>query len=65
MYISFSIALYIQRLTCSRNHVEDHIMEETDMPDELIREVSGTKAFEQTLPQVSELHTRVSRVTIR
>ncbi|XP_064632711.1 protein SSUH2 homolog [Lineus longissimus] len=34
------------------NHQEDFILEETDLPDELVREVSGNSIFEQTLPQV-------------
>ena len=39
----------------SINHVTDYILETTDMPDELIRDVSGQVLFEQTLPYVSLL----------
>ncbi|XP_005089285.1 protein SSUH2 homolog [Aplysia californica] len=34
------------------NHVEDHIVERTALPDELIRGVSGQMAFEETQPRV-------------
>ena len=37
----------------SINHVEDFILEQTNMPDELVEEVSAKKVFEQTSPQVS------------
>ena len=41
-------------LLCSQNHTEDFILEQTDMPDELVRDVQGDLIFEQTLPQVNE-----------
>lgn len=41
---------------CSTNNPEDYILENTDMPDELIRDVSGEVIFEQTLPYVSHLN---------
>ncbi|PIK34122.1 putative omega-amidase NIT2, partial [Apostichopus japonicus] len=34
------------------NNVEDFIHEPSDLPDELIRDVSGKSVFEQTLPYV-------------
>ncbi|XP_022088518.1 protein SSUH2 homolog [Acanthaster planci] len=34
------------------NNLEDYILEHTDMPDELIRKVSGQIVFQQTLPYV-------------
>ena len=53
----------------SIDHVEDFIREETDMPDELVRKVSGTKAFEQTLPQVWPIQhypiTEVAQASLR
>lgn len=39
----------------SKNHITDYILEETDMPDELIRGVQGVQVFQQVLPQVSQL----------
>jgi len=30
----------------------DYILEDTPMPDELVKTVSGTELFTQTLPQV-------------
>ena len=36
----------------SDNHKDDYILEKTDMPDELVREVGGKPIFEQTLPLV-------------
>ena len=35
------------------NHLDDHIVERTALPDELIRQVSGQTAFEEELPMVS------------
>ncbi|BFZ08343.1 hypothetical protein BsWGS_11382 [Bradybaena similaris] len=34
------------------NHLDDHIVERTALPDELIRTVSGLTAFEETSPRV-------------
>ncbi|XP_038058274.1 protein SSUH2 homolog isoform X2 [Patiria miniata] len=34
------------------NNLEDYILERSDMPDELIRSVSGQTIFQQTLPHV-------------
>ncbi|XP_038058586.1 protein SSUH2 homolog [Patiria miniata] len=34
------------------NNLEDYILERSDMPDELIRNVSGQTIFQQTLPHV-------------
>ena len=36
----------------SINHHDDYILEETDLPDELIRDVSGTNVFQQTMSRV-------------
>ena len=38
----------------SVNHKDDHIMEKTDMPDELVRNVNGEIIFEQVMPQVAQ-----------
>lgn len=38
---------------CSTNHKEDFILETTDMPDELVREVGGKIVFEDVQPMVS------------
>ncbi|XP_071825191.1 protein SSUH2 homolog [Apostichopus japonicus] len=43
---------YIQLKVQYINNVEDFIHEPTDLPDELIRDVSGKSVFEQTLPYV-------------
>ncbi|XP_070557316.1 protein SSUH2 homolog [Ptychodera flava] len=43
---------YIKLTVRFTNHKSDYIMEKTDMPDHLIREVSGVTVFEQTLPYV-------------
>ncbi|KAL8592646.1 hypothetical protein ACOMHN_026576 [Nucella lapillus] len=43
---------YIELKVVYTNHVNDYIMEQTDMPDELVREVGGKPIFEQTMPQV-------------
>ena len=40
----------------SRNHVTDYILEETAMPDELVRGVEGVEVFRQVLPQVNKRH---------
>ncbi|CAG5136592.1 unnamed protein product, partial [Candidula unifasciata] len=33
------------------NHLDDHIVERTALPDELIRTVRGQTAFEETSPR--------------
>ncbi len=38
----------------SIDHKSDHIMEKTDMPDELVRDVQGIPIFEQVLMQVRD-----------
>lgn len=43
---------FIQLKVKFTNNVEDYILEETDMPDHLIRDVGGVIVFEQTLDQV-------------
>jgi hypothetical protein len=40
----------------STNHKDDYILETTDMPDELVREVGGTIVFEDVQMQVSTLN---------
>lgn len=45
---------------CSTNHKEDFILETTDMPDELVREVGGKIVFEDVQPMVS-VYTPASR----
>ncbi|PIK46611.1 hypothetical protein BSL78_16524 [Apostichopus japonicus] len=47
-----SLRWYIQLTVQYTNNPEDYILENTDMPDELIRDVSGEVIFEQTLPYV-------------
>ncbi|XP_064633158.1 protein SSUH2 homolog isoform X2 [Lineus longissimus] len=46
--LKFYIALTVKFV----NHTEDFIMEETDLPDELVRVVKGNLIFEQTMDQV-------------
>ena len=36
-----------------KNHLEDHIVEKTDLPDELVRDVTGQLAFEEENSWVS------------
>ena len=43
------------RNVCSRNHKEDYILETSDMPDHLVREVGGKVVFEDTQPMVGLL----------
>ncbi|XP_076468951.1 protein SSUH2 homolog [Babylonia areolata] len=43
---------YIELKVTYKNHLDDYILEKTDMPDELIRDVGGKPVFEQTLPKV-------------
>ncbi|XP_013400639.1 protein SSUH2 homolog isoform X2 [Lingula anatina] len=43
---------YVKLAVIFTNHIEDYILEETDMPDELVRDVGGIIIFEQVLPQV-------------
>lgn len=43
---------YVELKVKYTNHVDDYILEQTDMPDELVRTVGGKPVFEQTLPQV-------------
>ncbi|XP_077993831.1 protein SSUH2 homolog [Glandiceps talaboti] len=40
---------FIQLTVNFKNHLSDYILEKSDMPDELIRDVSGVILFEQTL----------------
>ncbi|XP_076448094.1 protein SSUH2 homolog isoform X2 [Babylonia areolata] len=47
-----SLRAYIELKVTYTNHNNDYILEQTDMPDELVREVGGKPVFEQTLPQV-------------
>ncbi|XP_023931689.1 protein SSUH2 homolog [Lingula anatina] len=43
---------YIKLAVKFTNHVEDYILEETDMPDTLVRDAVGIGIFEQTMLQV-------------
>ncbi|XP_059150493.1 protein SSUH2 homolog isoform X2 [Physella acuta] len=43
---------FIQLTIKWTNHLDDHIIERTSLPDELIRTVSGQVAFEETSPRV-------------
>lgn len=45
---SLNCVLYIFR----ENHFEDHIVERTALPNELIRDVQGQLAFEEENPRV-------------
>ncbi|XP_055881866.1 protein SSUH2 homolog isoform X2 [Biomphalaria glabrata] len=47
-----SLRWYIELKITWKNHLEDHIVERTALPDELIRTVSGEVAFEETYPRV-------------
>ncbi|XP_072020927.1 protein SSUH2 homolog isoform X1 [Amphiura filiformis] len=43
---------FLKLLVKFTNHLSDYVLEETDMPAELIKDVSGQVIFEQTLPYV-------------
>ncbi|XP_046369543.2 protein SSUH2 homolog [Haliotis rufescens] len=43
---------YIKLTILWVNHVNDHIVERTELPDHLIREVTGHQAFQETAPRV-------------
>ncbi|KAL8611295.1 hypothetical protein ACOMHN_013726 [Nucella lapillus] len=43
---------YIELKVKYKDHKDDYILEQTDMPDELIRDVGGKPVFEQVLPRV-------------
>lgn len=43
---------YIELTITFTNHSEDYILETTDMPDELVREVGGKLVFEDVKPMV-------------
>lgn len=45
-------ATWIFYFYCRINHLADHIVERTSLPDHLIRNVSGELAFEEELPRV-------------
>ncbi|KAK6176096.1 hypothetical protein SNE40_014446 [Patella caerulea] len=47
-----SLKFYIKLTVLWTNHLEDHIVERTALPDELIRGVSGQISFEETVPRV-------------
>ena len=40
-------------MICSKNYKTDYILEETAMPDDLVKEVSGVEVFSEVLPKVS------------
>lgn len=46
---------FIQLTVKFTNNVMDYIMEDTPMPDELVKTVSGTELFARTLPQVKPI----------
>lgn len=46
------VLLYLFVFHFRTNHLDDHIVERTALPDELIRTVSGLTAFEETSPRV-------------
>lgn len=39
---------------CSQNHLAEHIVERTDMPERFVKEVHGELVYEQTQPRVSD-----------
>eukprot|EP00057_Strongylocentrotus_purpuratus_P027524 XP_011681998.1 PREDICTED: protein SSUH2 homolog isoform X2 [Strongylocentrotus purpuratus] len=43
---------YIRLTVEWKNHVEDHIVERTNLPDELVRGVSGEQVFQEEHPKV-------------
>ncbi|ELU03118.1 hypothetical protein CAPTEDRAFT_223017 [Capitella teleta] len=43
---------FIQLVVTFKNHLEDHILETTSLPDKLIRDAQGKPIFSQTMPQV-------------
>ncbi|KAK3102359.1 hypothetical protein FSP39_010777 [Pinctada imbricata] len=47
-----SLKCYIKLTVTWTNHIKDHIVERTPLPDHLIRNVSGQTAFEETFPRV-------------
>ena len=51
--IIWEAVMYFSRHYYSKNHKTDFILEETAMPDELVRNVRGVEIFNQSLPQVN------------
>ncbi|XP_046577132.1 protein SSUH2 homolog isoform X1 [Haliotis rubra] len=47
-----NLKCYVQLKVTFKNNKDDYILERTDMPDELVKDVSGTAIFEQTLMPV-------------
>ncbi|XP_061186684.1 protein SSUH2 homolog [Saccostrea echinata] len=47
-----NIKTYIELTVTFTNHVGEHIIERSDMPDHLVKEVGGEMVFEQVLDQV-------------
>ncbi len=48
----FFIHIRFVYLYCRQNHLDDHIVERTALPNELIRNVQGQLAFEEENPRV-------------
>ncbi|XP_067935197.1 protein SSUH2 homolog [Watersipora subatra] len=46
------VKAFIEMTITFKNYVTDYILEETAMPDELIRDVSGVEVFNQSMPQL-------------
>ena len=51
--IIWEAVMYFSHHYYSKNHKTDFILEETAMPDELVRNVRGVEIFNQSLPQVN------------
>lgn len=41
---------------CRVNNIDEHIVEKTDLPDELISQAAGSLGFQDTQPRVCILH---------
>ncbi|XP_039252690.2 protein SSUH2 homolog [Styela clava] len=50
-----NVKQFIQLTVLFTNRLSDHIVERTDLPNELIRNVQGDEIFQQTYPRVSPI----------
>ena len=41
-------------LSCSANNEVEHLIENGDLPEDILKQVSGELVFEQTQPRVSQ-----------
>lgn len=51
--VTFFVFIFIDFFSFRKNNIGHHIVEKTDLPDELIHDVAGTLGFQDTQPRVS------------